>query len=387
MKNKLLYLFKSKIILKISGKNLLNFIKKVKDNNIDLLDIKYSNSYIVITIYKSDYKKLLKIKTIYDIDIIDYKGIHKINYTIYKNLIIISFILISIVLIYLLSNTIFSIDVITNDLEFREIILKELNSLGIKKYRFKRKFNSLQNIKTKIINKYRSEIEWIEIESIGTKYIIKYEPRIIKDSNKENNYRNIIAKKDSIITKMIVHEGEIIKNINTYVKKGEIIVSGTIYLNEEIKTLKSASGTIYGEVWYKANIKYPLKYYESIETGKKNTIFSLVFLSKRININSKYKTSNITDNIIIKNNILPIFITHSKEKETKIIDESNTTSEAIEKAKEKVIEKINSTLNKGEYIKNYKIINKNITKNYVELDIFFTVIENITDYEEIRNNY
>ena len=47
------------------------------------------------------------------------------------------------------------------------------------------------------------------------------------------------------------------------------------------------------------------------------------------------------------------------------------------------IDKINSNLDSDEYIKDYKIMRKNIYDNYVELEIFFTVVENITDYKKI----
>ncbi len=383
MKNNLLYILKSKIIIKVSGKNTFNFIKKLKNNNIDLLNIKYKKDYILITIYKDDYDNLLKLKTIYDIDIVEYKGLIKIKKSIINNYILLLFCIISITLIYILSNIIFSIDVITNDSKMKLLLISELKKYNIKKYSFKKNYKYKEFVKSKIINKYRDTIEWIEIENIGTKYIIKYEPRIKSNIENNNEARNIIAKKDAVITKIMVRDGEIIKSVNTYVKKGEVIVQGKIFLNESLKEIISATGTIYGEVWYKVSIKYPLKYYENIETGKKNNILSIVFLNKRYNINSKYKTSNIKDNIIMKNNIFPIYISLSKEYEVNIIDESNNSKEAIDKAISKSIDKINSNLSSDEYIENYKVLSKNIYKDYVELDIFFTVIENITEYEKI----
>lgn len=383
MKNYLLYLIRSKIILKVQGKNINNFIKRLRNNNIDLLNIKYIDEYIFITIYKSDYSKVLDIKTIYDIDVISYKGLIKVKKDIINNKIIIIFIILSIFFIYLLSNTTFSIDVITNDFKMEKELINDLSSFGIKKYKLKKSYKELQSIKESIKNKYKDRIEWIEIESVGTKYIVRYEPRIIDKKEEKYAYRNIISKKDAVITNILVSSGEVVKSINTYVKKGEVIVSGKINLNETTKDIISSNGTIYGEVWYKVNIKYPYKYYEIKETGKKHNMLSIIFLSNRYNIFNKYKTSNIEDNIILKENILPISITFSKEKETIIIDENNNYNEVIDKAMSKSKEQISKNLKDNEYIKDYKILNKNSTKEYVELTIFFTIIENITDYEEI----
>lgn len=383
MKNNVLYLFKSKLILKISGKNLVNFIKRLNINSVNLLSIKYIEDYIIVVIYKNDYDLVLKLKTTYNIEIIGYKGLINYKKVLLKNHLLILFFVMSILLLYLISNIIFSIDIITNNTNIKNALLDELNKHGIKKYAFKKNYNEIQKIKSHILNKYKDTIDWIEIENIGTKYIIRYEPRITNNNIIESKPRNIVAKKDAIITKINVLDGEIIKEVNTYVKKGEVIVSGTIYLNENIMSIKSSRGTIYGEVWYNVYIKYPLKYYENIETGKKHNMISINFLSKRIYLFSKYKTKNIKDNIIIKDNILPIYISYSNERETKLIDENNTKEEAIVKAQDVVIERFNKTLKEGEYIKNYRIINKSMYPEYIELEMFLTIVEDITDYEEI----
>ena len=382
MKNYILFLFKNKLVLKVSGKNISNFIKKLKNNNIDLLNIRYIDDFIVIIIYKCDYDKLLKIKTIYDIEIIDKKGLIKIKENIYSNYLVLILSILSIAITYVITNIIFSINIVTNDSKMKNILLDELNRYGIKKYSFKKNYNDIQIVKSNILEKYRDKIEWMEIENIGTKYIIRYEPRILNNKKNYDKPRNIIAKKDSVLTKIVVNNGEIIKNVNTFVKKGDVVVSGYIYLNENIKDIKSSTGNIYGEVWYKVNIKYPLNYYEVIKTGNSNKMLSIKFLSKRFNIVSKYKSSNICDSVILKNSLLPLSLNLSKEEEI-IVIKSNNNDETIEKAISKSIDKIKEKLDKDEYIKDYKILNKNISKNYIELDIFFTVIENITDYEEI----
>ena len=77
--------------------------------------------------------------------------------------------------------------------------------------------------------------------------------------------------KDAIIKKIVASNGEIISNVNSYVKKGDIIVSGEIKHNEEIKKLVKAKAKVYGEVWYKVNITIPLTYYEEIYTNNVNT--------------------------------------------------------------------------------------------------------------------
>ena len=265
-------------------------------------------------------------------------------------------------------------------------LLSDLNNLGIKKYRFKKSYENLQEIKSKIISTYRDEIEWIEIESIGTKYIVRYEPRIKNKSEDKKTFRNIVAKKNAIIKSLNISSGQIVKGINSYVKKGDIIVSGYIDLNGNIKDTVSSNGIIYGETWYKVTINYPFKYEEVYETGKKNKVLVIKFLNKEIEIFNfnKFKTKKTIDNTILKNSILPIKLISQYQKETKVIKENNNEKQLIKRAFNMAKKKIEENLDSNESISNYKILYKIKYSDSVTLNIFFTVIEDITEYQEIE---
>ena len=386
MKNSLYNYFIDKVNLKITGINIERFIKRLKNNNIEILYLKNIKKGIIIKIYKKDYEKVLKLKTIYEIDVIGYNGLISIKNKIINNRFIIFSILICFVFLYLLTSLIFKIDIITNDKKMEEKIRNELEKNGISLYKFKKDYNKLQQIKLNIISKFRNEIEWIEIENIGTKYIIRYEPRIINTKKESNEYRNIIAKKDSVINDMYVLSGQIIKSKNTYVKKGDVIVSGYIYMNENIKDTVRSEGIIYGECWYNVTVTYPYKYYEEKETGNSKNIFVIKLINKDIELFNfnKYKYKKINNKTIIKNNLLPLKLVYQNQKEIEIINENNNEENVIKKAIEYSNKKINSKLKKGEYIKKYKVLSKDYNEDSITLNIFYSVIENITDYQNIE---
>ena len=387
MKNNILFLIKSKLNLNIKGPNIERFIKRIKNNNIDILNITYiSKDEVNIKIYKSDYYNVLNLKTIYEIDILNYYGIVKIKNNIFENKFTILFILFSLIFIYIISNMIFSIDVITNDSKMEESLLLELEELGIKKYNLKKNYNKIQEVKKNILSNHKNEIEWLEIESIGTKYIIRYEPRIKNQDVKEEGFRNIIAKKDSVIKSMNISRGQIIKGVNSYVKKGDIIVSGYIDLNGNIKDTVSSNGIVYGEVWYKVTINYPYKYKEEIYTGNGNKVLVIKILNKEIEVLNfnKFETKNITNKTLLKNNILPIKLVSQFQRETKVIDENNDEKDIIEKATNLSRKKIQEKLKDNEYISDYKILNMTKYSDSITLNIFFTAVEDITDYQEIE---
>lgn len=385
MKNKLYYLIKSKVVLNIKGPNIERFIKRLKDNNINIINIDYVDKNINILIFLSDLEKVLKLKTVYDIDIVNYKGLFSFKNSILNNKFILISILICFILFYIGTSMIFSIDILTNDKKMKDKLMLELEDLGISKYKLKKDYNTLQIIKKKIKDKYRDSIEWIEIESLGTKYIVRYEERIKNKDNTKSEYRHIIAKRDAVIKSLNIKSGEVVGSVNTYVKKGDIIVSGYITKNDEVIDTVSSSGTVLGEVWYNVCIDYPYKYYEEKETGNKNKILVVKFLNKEIELFNfnKYKNKKKLNKTILKNNILPIKFLYQTQLETEVINESNTKENIISKALEYSNKKIESLLKKGEYISDYKILNKTLYDDYIKLNIFYSAVLDITDYQYI----
>lgn len=376
----------SKIKLNVKGKNIERFIKRLKSKNINLLKIEYIKyNEINIIIYKKDYEKLLELKTIYDVNMVDIYGIIKVRevINIYKYLII--FIAIGIMLLIFLSNVIFNVEVIHNDKDLRNLIINELENYNIKKYKFKKNYNEIQNIKNDILNKYQDKIEWLEIEEKGTSYIIRVEPRIIPNNEVSYEKQNVVAGKSAVIKKIIAKSGEVVKNLNTYVNKGDIIISGNIYLNEEVKDVVKADGIVYGEVWYNVKVEYPYIYSEIKEKNNYQDVYVLKIFDKEFEFTfNKFKDKKIEENIILQNNILPIYLVKQKQQELETISLLLTSEEAKDKAIKEAIKKMNEKLDGEEKIIDYKVLNFDIEDDKVILDIFFTVYEDITSYSKIE---
>ena len=376
----------SKIKLNVKGKNIERFIKRLKSNNIDLLKIEYIKyNEINIIIYKKDYEKLLELKTIYDVNIKDIYGIIKVRevINIYKYLIL--FIAIGIMLLIFLSNVIFNVEVIHNDKDLRNLILNELENYDIKKYKLKKNYDEIQAIKNDILTKYQDKIEWLEIEEQGTSYIIRVEPRIIPNNEVSYEKQNVVAGKSAVIKKIIAKSGEVVKELNTYVNKGDIIISGNIYLNEEVKDTVKADGIVYGEVWYNVKVEYPYIYSEIKEKNNYQDVYVLKIFDKEFEFTfNKFKDKKTEENIILQNNILPIYLVKERQQELETISLLLTSEEAKDKAIEEAIKKMNEKLDGDEKIIDYKVLNFNVEEDKVILDVFFTVYENITGYSKIE---
>lgn len=373
--------------VKIEGRNLERFIHRIIKNKIEIIEIKYLNyKEANIKIFAKDYEKLEEIKTIYNISIIDSYGIVKLKKQIKYNSLLITTIIIGFIILILLTNIIFSIDVIHNNKEIRKLILNELNNYNIRPGVFRKSYNDLTKIKKNILNEYKDKIEWLEIERVGTKYIVRLELRELKQEINEIENRNIVAKKSAIIKKVEAETGEIIKNNNEYVKKGDVIISGEIKLNDETKSIVSAKGKVYGEVWYKVKIEYPYIYKEEKLTDNTKTVYTIKFLNNTVELFnfSKYKNKKIEEKVLYKSLYLPFSITKQKQTEVIKIEDIYTEEEAINKASELALNKMKSKLNDNEYVIDQKNLKVSIKDSKIILDAFFTVCEDITDYAKIE---
>ena len=212
-------------------------------------------------------------------------------------------IIIGVILLILLSNMIFTIEVSHTDNYLKELVLKELNKYGIKEYRFKKSFDELTDIKNKILEDNKKIIEWLEIEVSGTKYTVKIEERKINNKKEDNTYQDIISTRDAVIKNIVASNGVVVCDINDYVKKGDTLISGSIYLNDTLKGYTKAEGKVYGEVWYTISIEYPVLDVITSETGNKKTLYSINFFNKSITLGKKYKNSSKKREYIFKNNI------------------------------------------------------------------------------------
>ena len=388
MKNNFFLFFKSKIKINIKGRKIERFIKRLADNKINIYNMEMINrNEANIVILKSDYLKVLNIKSIYEFNIVGGTGMIKIRKTLKLNSLILVFLVIGIIVLQILSRMIFSIEVIHTDKSIRNKMLSELENYGLKIHAFKKSYDEVQKIKEQILTNHKDDIEWLEIENIGTKYIVRLEERKIKNNEESNEKRHVIASKNAIIKKIEAENGEIVKEINSYVNAGDIIISGNITLNEQVKNTVSASGHVYGEVWYKVKVDYPLAYSEKHETGNSQKRLVFNFLNKSYELGfKKYKDKNVSSKTLLKHIFLPISLTYDNQREVIAIDEVYTIEQAIKKAEERAYVEINSKLNDKEKILSSKNLKVDVNDSKIELEIFFTVYEDITEYQKIEEN-
>ena len=370
---------KTTYVLKINNKK---NIQRLVNYNVQFLKIKYQDDICFLYVDKNNYHKLIKYKDIYGISLYRIKGLENLKRIIKNNFVFIISIIIGVIFFYTLSNIIFDVQILSNNKELVKIIKRELDEADFKKYRFIKSFNEKEKLKDRILTNYKDKIEWLEIDLVGTKYYVKVLERIIKNED-HVHYQNIVARKNAIIKEIRASNGEIIKKINDYINKGDVIISGLIMKNDEIKDIVEARGIVYGETWYNVKVILPRTYKMVKYTGNTYHKLSINLFGEKMFNKKKYGLEEYQDIPIISNPILPISLNKTIVKEKKEETFFYTYQDAWEKALILAREKLLNDLKGDSKIllqKKLKLYEENST---IVIEVFFKVYEDITDYRII----
>lgn len=375
------------IKVKVEGKNVNNYLKWLIKNKIFIYKLRIKGSNILyLLVNLKDYDMLHKYSKSYEITILKYYGIRKYLNGIYKNKFIFISLFISAILLFVMSRMIFSIDIVYNDKDMVSLVSKELYKHQVTRFRFKKSFKKLTKIKKEILDNNKDKLEWIEIIESGTKYIVKLVERNKEIEEKSFKYQSIVTSKNAIITSIKAYNGEKVKEVNDYVKKGDVIISGILTEPSGEIIYKKAKGKVFGEVWYQLEVDYPFYYKEEKLTGKKKEGYILNFLNKRIPLLgfSNYHTYEKDTKVIFKDNIFPFNFIKEKQYETIIKEEIYTEEEVVNHAIDYAKDKLLKNNNKISEVKKVVVLDKKINSSNISLKFFVSVIEDITKIEEIN---
>ena len=349
------------------------FINKCISNKIYLSNISYiDNNKITCIINLDDYKKIKRLNYYSKIKIVSYVGINKLKEMIKNNIFYIIIFILAFILMDIITSYIVDIEVIHSSSSIRKLIYKELDNNNVKKYSFAYDFNELEKIQDNILINNKDKLEWISITKDGMKYIIRCEERKIKEINKESGYRNIIAKKDAYITKIISTKGVNLVRSGEYVKKGDVLISGEIKLYEEVKGNTLATGYVYGNVWYNVQLSIPKEENKKEYTGKSRFNINI---NDKIFFKNKYKYFSQENIREIK--ILGLKIKFYKEKEYGYKKHILSDEEVENLVNDKIKEKFS---NIGT-ISSQKVLKKEINDSTIDYRVFVICNEIINEYQ------
>ena len=392
MRNRYLETFDRIIKIKIIGSNINSYLKRVikkKIRIIRLIPVSYREVHVILTY--SEYRKLLELKSIYEITVLEKLGSKKIEEQFKRNSLLLGFMFLGLVVILILSRVIFNIDIVHQDREIRELLKNELKKNGIVKYALKKDYQELEEIEDKILKANKEKLEWIEISEYGTKYIVRIEERKLNKEDENFQYQSIVSKKDAVLVKVEAIRGEKVKFVNDYVSKGDMIISGYITHPDNTKVPTQADGEVYGEVWYQVTVDYPIVYQETNLTGESKTVYVFYFLNHRFGLFDfdKYRSFEAKSKLLVSSNLLNIKVVREEQYEALVKDEVYTEDIARNKAIDYIKSKLMSDNEDIVEIRDVKILDTSSDEDSIEFNLFIRSIENIGEVvaiEDVKDN-
>lgn len=353
------------------------FIKKCIDNNINLYNISYVKDKMVVLIDVKDYLKIKRLNYYSKIRVVKYDGLLNIKKIIKDNMFYISVIFLSFIWMNLLTNYIVDIEIIHSNSGIRRLLKEELDKNNVKRFSLAYSFEELDNITKKILADNKNNLEWVSIKKDGMKYIVRAEERIIKREVVSDKPRDIVASKDAYITKVIGSKGNVLVRQGEYVKKGTVLISGKITLYEDVKGVTSASGSVYGNVWYECTVETPKEISSERLTGRKRYNLNV---GNKILLRNKYQ--NFRQKNIREIKIFGLKIKFYREEEVEIIKTKTDDEYALNRLKEEFDKKLNG---KGVIIYQ-KVLKKEENNSTIKYRVFIITNELINAYSYFEDS-
>lgn len=192
---------------------------------------------------------------------------------------------------------IFDIQIIGTMPQVNERILKDLKEEHVDYLSMLKNYERLNEILAHFKTLYKDDVEYMNVYQIGSVFHVEYTKRK-QDVVEKEDYRNIYAKKDGMITLFDVDSGAIKVKRNDYVKKGDLLVENTLISTSDETKIIPVKGHVYAYTFnqYEASVK-------NVNQDQGDVFYQLLLL---------IRAQLPTDAVIDKENVLQITRTRSK---------------------------------------------------------------------------
>lgn len=379
------------VTIEVEGYYIERFMNICNNQKIFLWNIKRPKTAIMkVNISVQDFKKIKPIakKTKCKIKIDNKKGMPFFFHRYQKRKIFFIFFLLVIIGTIALSNFIWNIEITGTDKIDPQEIKQLLEENDFKLGKMKASINTKQVIDQ--IRLQRADIAWVGIEISGTNATVKIVEADLKpDIIPEEEYCNLIATKEGMITKISAQNGTPLIREGEIVKKGSVLVGGWLEGKYTGTRYVHANGEVQAKVWYSEKIKIPFNQDKKELTGIEEKKYSVkinnfeINLSKRLSKFQKYDTIETSKKLkLFSNFYLPIEIHQKTFQEYQEQDISYTIEEAKNIGAKEAKQKLEEQIENKENIKDEKVYAKQ-EAGYVEVEVIYEVLETISTKEKI----
>lgn len=356
--------FRGYAIIIVEGLKIERFINMAISNGIYIWDIK-KQSYTSISakIGLENFGKMREIvrKTDCTIEIKEKRGLPFIWKNLKRHKLFAASILILIATIYIMCSYIWMIEVVGTKNIDPKTILEIVSNEGLKEGMRKSKLDK-HAIENRVLIKF-SDLSWVGIQIRGTKATIEVvekreEPELISKLDS----CDIVASKSGIINKILVLNGDGVVKDGATVKKGQVLVSGTIIRENTETRLVHSLAQITARTWYEDAEEMDLQQIEFKDTGRQVTHYTLKVLNKELGLKksipySEYNETREEKNIIsFGDYIFPVRLISNKFQELVKVPKTLTIEQAKKRCEERLNERLKLQLSENAVVLDKKIV-------------------------------
>ncbi|MEN1969362.1 sporulation protein YqfD [Lentibacillus sp. N15] len=310
-------------------------------------------------------------------------------------------ILLSILLIFGLSNIIWDVKVTGVPKDIEKKIVKQLDGYGIHAGSWSLTLEPASVIQQKLVNDI-PELLWVGVNKKGTTYFLEgVEKQTVKEKEVKGP-RNLIATKKGVIQNMFISKGLAKVQVHDYVEPGDLLVTGKLDFDTDTdkdndtddkdKKLIAAEGEVIAQTWYEVSVTVPLQANVEMLTGDHKKKYYLRFGDVKLPIwgfgNPDYKhiQKEETDNHVqFLKWELPVHFIESTWNEKNNHQLKRTKDEAVQIGLKQSENELQLRLGPDAKITSQKVLQETTENGKVKLTLFATVEENIAKEEPISN--
>ncbi|SDM19835.1 sporulation protein YqfD [Bacillus sp. OK048] len=385
MKNQWIEFLSGRVTVKVSGRGIERFLNVLIRNGLMIWNVKrHGTETITFTMRLEDALKIRHYARERDCSVSFLKraGMPFLFKRLLKNSGFAAGALLFLLIIMVLSNVIWGIEINGAKPATEYQIRKELDKMGVKIGKIQLFLDNVEGIQRKLTNNV-GNLTWVGVELKGTTYHLQVVEKKEPEKAEQLAPRNLVAKKNAIIANMYVEAGQKMVDIHDHVEVGQILVSGTIGREGQTHQV-AAVGEVWGETWYRSHVELPLETIFFVFNGQEKRKNALIIGNLEIPIwgfgEPTFKDYEVEKNVkkikFLKWELPISFGTETlraREETTRTYSEEEAEKNALELAKNK----IKTVLDEEATIKDEKILHKELKDGKVILDVHFKIIENI----------
>ncbi len=264
------------------------FIRKCSQRNILIYEVHVK--YHTITFYTSVFQRYEVHRSFETVEYIKTTGMIGFLLRSFKQPARVISIVASIGVWYILSNTIFEIDIKGDKQASSQLIETTLQEMNLVPPFYSQ---DVQQIKAGLKKTLENDIAWLEMTKEGSRFKIHYTTK--EFANIESLSRNeLIAQKDGVIAQFDLQHGNKNCQLNDYVKAGDVLVKNTLTDSMNVDEEIFVKGKVYAYTWEEVTVSM-----DANELPEALQFFQLLFDARR-QVSKELKS----DEKIYKENIL-----------------------------------------------------------------------------------